>query len=165
MEVLKVLPLAISGVALFVSVIVAIKSSRLAEVQLRYISRNHYMNALFDIDRQMLNNPSLWAIFDSHPLARNKSMDAEEQAKRQAFLLFHLNLFDNIYEDYQRRLKLRKRDREYWESWNHWIKYVMRSSSEARDLFFSCKKDGIYPEHFLMYMSTIIEGLNASDTK
>jgi hypothetical protein len=43
------------------------------------------MNAVYDVDKQLLNNSDLWAIFDKNDFALEPKLDADSVAKRTAF--------------------------------------------------------------------------------
>src|SRR4051794_609966 len=84
----------------------------------RYTARNQYMNALFDLDRQLIARPELWAIHDDHPMVRTRSHDPEAAARREAFIYLHLNLFESVYNDYHKSLRPNRTDAQHWASWD-----------------------------------------------
>ena len=49
-----VVPSTIALISLLVSLLVALRNWWYSAVSVRYVSRNQYMNALFDIDRQLI---------------------------------------------------------------------------------------------------------------
>ena len=88
------------------------------------------MNARFDIDRQLVNRPELWAIYDDHPMSASRSNEPEAVSRRQAFLYFHFNLFETAYNDYNKVLRRTRTDEQDWV-WDAWIRRFFRASSEA----------------------------------
>jgi hypothetical protein len=153
--------LALAGLSLLVSLLVALRTWRYSETNVRYSARNQYMNALFDIDRQLLNRPDLWAIYDDHYMAASKSAAVEDRARREAFLYYHLNLFETVFNDYNGSLTLNDRDQRFWESWQAWIVDFFRSSSEARTLFQKDIAQGIFHRQFVDHVNAIIGSLEA----
>ena len=64
-----IVPTAIAVVSLLVSLAVAFRNWRYSKTSVRYTYRNQYMNGVFDINRQLVNHPELWAIYDDHPMS------------------------------------------------------------------------------------------------
>src|SRR3712207_2200100 len=100
-----ILPSTIAIISLLISLVVALRNWRYSDISVRYTSRNQYMNALFDIDRQLIARPELWAIYDGHEMAEQRSNDPEAKARREAFLYLHFNLFETVYIDYNKVLR------------------------------------------------------------
>lgn len=152
----SMLAIAISVVSLLVSLLVAFHNWSYDRTTVRFTSRNHYTNALFDIDRQLVNRPELWAIYDDHPMAAKRSMDPEAVARRDAFIYLHFNLFETVYNDYHKVLQRTQTDEQYWRSWDSWIHYFFRTSSEARNLFYNAECQDIFFGDFVLYAKTVI---------
>ena len=151
-----VLPSTIAVISLLVSLFVALRNWRYSAVSVRYVSRNQYMNALFDIDRQLIALPELWAIYDSHEMAATRSNDAASKARRDAFLYLHLNLFETVYVYYNKILRPTPHDKEFWQSWDTWIYQFFKGSSEARALF-TRPTAQIFSAAFVVYINCILQ--------
>jgi hypothetical protein len=154
--------LIISIVSLALSVYVTLRNWRYSETTVRYVARNQSMNALFDIDRQLINRPELWAIYDDHPMAQGRDNGAEAKARRQAFIFFHFNLFESAFNDYNKVLRPTKVDRQYWRSWDAWIHAFFRSSSEARTLLAEASSQQIFFGDFVEYMNEVVRDVEAA---
>lgn len=152
-----VLPSVIAIISLFVSLLVALRNWRYSETTVRYSARNQYMNALFDIDRQLISRPELWAIYDNHYMASELLDDAEAKARREAFIYLHLNLFETVYSDYNKILRPTKHDMEVWQSWDRWMRLFFTGSSEARALFTKEVSQKIFAGDFVVFVNKIIE--------
>ncbi|MEN3327892.1 MAG: hypothetical protein V7638_2699 [Acidobacteriota bacterium] len=150
--------------SLLVSLIVALRNWRYSETTVRYSARNQYMNALFDIDRQLIARPELWAIYDNHYMASALSIDAEAKARREAFIYLHLNLFETVYSDYNKTLNLTRHDTEVWRSWERWMRQFFTGSSEARAVFTKEMSQDIFASDFVGYINKIIEKSISSKT-
>ena len=159
-----VLPSAIAVISLLVSLLVAIRNWGYSAVSVRYVSRNQYMNALFDIDRQLITLPELWAIYDSHEMATSRSSDAAAKGRREAFLYLHLNLFETVYVDYNKILRPTRHDREFWQSWDAWMNQFFKGSSEARALFTKPMAQTVFSEAFVAYINSILRTIAAEPT-
>lgn len=142
--------------SLVISLIVALRSWQYSEIGVRYTARNQYMNALFDIDRQLLSNPHLWAVYDNHPLASTKSSDPIEAARREAFIYLHLNLFETVFNDYRSLRVPDKNDLAFWASWDSWIRLFFAGSQDARELFASARVQEIFHSDFVEYVNQVI---------
>ena len=146
----------VSSVSLVISIIIAYRNWNYSEVSIRYASRNHYMNALFEMDKQMIANPRLWAIDDFHPIAQEKSNQTEEKAKRDAFIYYNFNLFESIYHDYNNVLYLSKADKQFWDSWKRNMINLFVNSSEARTIFRRKFTQQIYMKNFVDFVNAIL---------
>lgn len=110
------------------------------------------MTGLFDIDRQLVNRPELWAIYDDHPMSASRSSEPEAVSRRQAFLYFHFNLFETVYNDYNRVLRRTRTDDQYWRSWDAWIRHFFRASSEVRSLFADAVSQDVFSGDFVVHI-------------
>jgi hypothetical protein len=155
-ELKLIVPTAIAVVSLLVSLAVALRNWRYSEKSVRYTSRNQYTTALFDIDRQLVNRPELWAIYDDHPMSASRSNEPEAVSRRQAFLYFHFNLFETVYNDYNKILPRTRTDEQYWRSWDAWIRHFFRASSEARSLFADAMSQDVFFGDFVVHINEVI---------
>ncbi|HYN81827.1 MAG TPA: hypothetical protein VES88_10030 [Gemmatimonadaceae bacterium] len=161
----SVLSIVVAGISLVISLFVALRNWRYSETGVRYTSRNQYMNALFDINRQLANRPELWAIYDDHPVALQRSNETLEKARRQAFIYFHFNLFETVFHDYTHVLRPNRTDALYWESWQRWIASFLGSSREARDLFREKICQDTYMNAFVHFMNGMINNVETGALK
>lgn len=152
----SMIAIAISVLSLLISLAVALRDWSYSKTSVRYTSRNHYTNALFDIDRQLVDRPELWAIYDDHPMAANRSMDLEAVARRDAFIYLHFNLFETVYSDYHKVLRRTQTDEQYWRSWDSWIHHFFRASAEAGSLFTNAVSQHIFFGDFVLYGNKVI---------
>ena len=151
-----IVPTAIAVVSLLVLLAVAFRTWRYSATSVRYTSRNQYVTARFDIDRQLVNRPELWAIYDDHPMSASRSNEPEAVSRRQAFLYFHFNLFETVYIDYNKVLRQTRTDEQYWRSWEAWIRHFFRASSEARSLFADAVSQDVFSGDFVVHINEVI---------
>ncbi|HLF78897.1 MAG TPA: hypothetical protein VJB57_15570 [Dehalococcoidia bacterium] len=60
-------------------------------------ARQNFMNAVYDLDRQMMNSSDLWTVFDKNDFALVPNPEADAAAKRTAFLYYYFNLFETAF--------------------------------------------------------------------
>src|SRR5579862_4328948 len=132
MELSKLIPIDISIVALVISIIGVLWNYFINQITVRYTARNQYMSVLFDIDKQLIANPKLWRIYDKYPKQEDKSPgtdESDEAGRRRAFIFYHINLFEIIFNDYHNvPLHLNKADRQFSASWNTYMKHFFTHS-------------------------------------
>src|ERR1051325_3165248 len=130
-----VISLAVAGAALVVSIIVAVRTRRYNRISLRAIHCNSYMNALLNLNREMVGHPELWAVYDQNwqPHGHDSPI---EIALRRVFIWYHLNLFELFYTDYQ----LQRQDSrdpaadEHWKAWDTFIRSFLKGCVEAQTI-------------------------------
>jgi hypothetical protein len=119
------------------------------------------MTALFDLNRQVLERPELWKVYEpTTPLDTKEEIDA---VRRRAFVWYHINVFEIVYADYHshRFFARNKVDRLYWESWNTFIGQVLRMNPEARAIVGSAESMSLLNKEFADYLRGKVEGLPA----
>lgn len=133
MEVKDVITLVFSASALLVSIVVAARTRYFNRATLRAAHRSNYMNALLNLNREIVGHPELWSVYDEkwQPGAYDSPTDT---ARRRAFIWYHLNLFELFYTDYhQQRNDAPDSDaRQYWDAWDRYIRSFLKGSAEAR---------------------------------
>jgi hypothetical protein len=134
MEAKDILTLTVSSAALAVALMTAARSWRSNRATLRSAGRNNYMNALFNINRELIAHPDLWSVYDPDwPRAADYDSPTEV-ARRRGFIWYHINLFELFYADYHhhRLGSIDSADRQYWDSWDKYIRSFLKCSEEAR---------------------------------
>jgi hypothetical protein len=160
-----ILTIVLSATAIGVSVAVAFFWTRRYNLAtLRYVSRNNYMNALFDINRQMIAQPQLWAVWDAQAIGPDFRDTPLEACRRRAFLWYHLNLFETVWADYHTHniRKASETDRRYWRSWDRTIQSFLAGSAEARELIENPGAMSLLNEDFVEYLHRTQMGLKSN---
>jgi hypothetical protein len=161
---MQTITIAISVIALTLSCYVAYRTSKFNDIALRRASRETHIKMLFDIKKMLVDSPELWAIYDSHPVSSKRDMSALGIAKREAFIYQHLNVFELVYDYYEKLLPKRDEvDREYWRAWKSSIQQLFHGSSEARRLFNAARSKDIYSQDFTSYIEQHIKGAPVED--
>jgi hypothetical protein len=152
---LPVISVTLAAASCAISLLVAARNWRYSERGVRVTSRGQILGALFDMDRQLIAYPELWAIFDGHFMASKRNDTPDSQARRHAFIYYNYNLFEAVYNDYNHAFVLSARDKQYWAAWESYIRQFMRSSSESRRLFQDTAQE-LFGGDFRIFMNGII---------
>ena len=151
-----ILPMVISSMALLVSFWSAHRSWRFNLASLRRIARNNYMTALFDINRQLITHPQLWAVYGEATSSRQNAAAGQdlEAGRRIAFIWYHLNLYETVYAEFyvQRLARLDDEDRKFWESWDGYVRSFLASSVEARAIVANDASMKLLNRDFVKYL-------------
>ena len=151
--IIKIIPIILSIIALVFSII----GWKYSRISIRQTIKNSYMSALFDIDKQLINTPSLWTIYDEFPEGLIKDNDPKEKGQRRAFIDYHFNLFEVTHTNYTRILFKNRADREFWESMKKYIIQFFKSSTEARNIFKEENTQQSYLTEFVILVNDIID--------
>ena len=151
--IIKIIPIILSIIALVFSII----GWKYSRISIRQTIKNSYMSALFDIDKQLINTPSLWTIYDEFPEGLIKDNDPKETGQRRAFIDYHFNLFEVTHTNYTRILFKNRADREFWESMKKYIIQFFKSSTEARNIFKEENTQQSYLTEFVILVNDIID--------
>ena len=145
--------LGVAILALVVSLIGVSRTWRVSVATFRNVSRNNYMNALFDLNRQAVLNPRLWAVYDP-VFAAAMAADPLEKARLQAFIWYHLNLFEIVHADYvtHRLTPLDAIDKQHWKSFDNFITSFLKESPEAQIIVNSERSASLLNESFIKYL-------------
>ena len=111
------------------------------------------MNALFDLNRQVLTRPELWAVYDPGLLTSIPDTPLEA-VRRRAFIWFHLNVFEVVHADYftHRITPLDHTDELCWRSWDNFVSNLLNSSAEARAIVESDDSMALLNRQFVEYL-------------
>src|SRR5262249_21973721 len=112
----------LSSIAIVLSVTTLLMSRHFNEISTRRAARENHIKMLFDIGKTLVDNPRLWCIYDNHPLNKTRQNSPEDDAKREAFIYQHLNLFELTHNYYLHMIKRDRYDQDFWESWNYYIR-------------------------------------------
>jgi len=154
MELKDLITLVPSSAALIVSLVVAARTRHYNRTTLRAASRNNYMNALLNINREIVGHPELWAVYD--PRWRPAGHELQTEAvRRRAFIWYHINLFELFYTDYhQYRLgPPDSADRQHWDAWDNYIRSFLEASPEAQAIVRDKASMALLNRDFRNYLS------------
>jgi hypothetical protein len=162
-------PIVISLVALVVSLWSAQRGWRYNLASLRRTARAGYMTALLDIDRQLITNPQLWRVygvdFSASPGTGASAPDLEA-GRRLAFIWYHLNLYELVFSEFHahRVAPLDRDEREFWVSWDKYIRLFLDRSAEARELVASDESMKLLNQNFVEYVRGCVKSSQVKRT-
>jgi hypothetical protein len=118
-------------------------------------ARQSFMNAVYDGDRQMMNNPDLWTVFDSNDFGLEPKSDAESVARRTSFMYFYFNLFETAYLYHRKSGVLGiLRNQESYDALDRRVRNFFTNSQAARTLW--RKHEQLYEKSFRAYLDPIV---------
>lgn len=132
---------------------------------IRNTSRQEHVRLFIEVDKQMLNDPELWAIYDGHEICKTFTDNVIKKAKRKTFIFLILNCHDCIFDFYNNTIWKSKTDKLYWEHWDRLLKQFFFSSTEVREVATYAIKTKIYHEKFVQYMQSILDEYSGVITK
>lgn len=157
-----IITLSVALLSLVLSGFAAYKAYNLGNHQLRVVNRIEYQKLLFDIDKQLMQDPALWAIYDNHPLSAQKKDDPTEKGKREAFLHYHANLLELVYVFFCDARWLTADEKLVANAWDGWTKYLIANSSEFRTLLSRADLKESFNAKFVSNIEKLLAAYRAS---
>jgi GNAT superfamily N-acetyltransferase len=124
------------------------------------IHENHE-KMLIDIDKVLIERPELWEIYDAYDDGSDKPTDGERSRREQSFIYQHLNTFNLVFDYYRNFLRKNWSDRDYWNSWDSYIKQFFRESSGARRLLQEKRNTEITEGSFWEYSRNMVRAIDS----
>jgi hypothetical protein len=161
MEVKDVFTIVFSASALVVSIVAFVWTRYYNRATLRAAHRSSYMNALLNLNREIVAHPELWSVYEEQ---WQPGAHATETARRRAFIWYHFNLFELFYTDYhQQRNDAPDSDtRQYWDAWDEYIRTFLEGSAEARAIVGNPKSMALLHRDFRTYLTGCLPKANGS---
>jgi hypothetical protein len=119
---------------------------------IRRSARQDHIGMLLDIDKQLIEKPELWLIYDDYLAPSGVKNDPWDPARREAFIYLHLNMFEAFFDFHRQLAPLWVADEEYEKSWRHYIKDFFDRSSEARKVWDKQRARQLYSIGFVGFI-------------
>lgn len=149
----------ISIVSFVLTAVTVIFTYRFNRITIRNSAKQEHQKMLLDINKMLLAEPVLWAVYDDHPMSAEIDLTPEMQAKLDALIYYYLNFFDVVYEFYNIHIIANKNDKETWKSWKAYIRKFISGSARSRELI---KQSGsLYEEGVYGFYHEIINEVEA----
>lgn len=146
------LTLGIASLGFLLSLIVAINVWKHNHKSQQITLRQQYMSSALELDKMLIQNPSLWAILDDEAAKlKIDSTDVNERLIRKAGIYYMVNLMENIYYSYHNGLSKDDDDTKFWNNWDLFMKNMFSKSTEMRILF-NTEMKGMYHADFVKYI-------------
>ena len=113
---------------------------------------------LLDIDKQLIEKPELWLIYDDYPAPSGTQQDPWDRARREAFIYFHLNMYEAFFDFHRQLAPTWEADKEYEKSWKHYVKDFFDRSSEARKVWDIERTRKLYSTGFVSFIQDARNG-------
>jgi len=118
-------------------------------------ARFHFMNAVYDGDKQMMNNPDLWTIFDENDFGLVPNSEANWVAKRTSFIYYYFNIFETAYLNHRKSGVLAIfRNQESYDTLDRRVRNFFKNSQAARIQW--KKNHDLYEPSFRRYLEPIV---------
>ena len=127
------------------------------------------MNALLDIDRQLVTNPELWQVYgvDVAALPDDSIHPDREAGRRLAFIWYHLNLYELVFFEFHGDpvAPLDRDDRLFRDSWDGYVRSFLARSAEARELIAVDESMGLLNRDFVEYLRGCVKSVQSGPQK
>jgi hypothetical protein len=140
----------LSALSLIISLWSAYRTTKLSDYQLRLSNRAELHKMLLEIDREMLHDPSLYAMFKSNPAPTSFATSPEDVAKQDMYVSMYLNLFEFSFLQLKEIKRLTQAEKEVSEAWDRFIVSFFEDCIRAkvtwirfRDTYYSSFRDYI----------------------
>jgi hypothetical protein len=150
----NLLALIVSVFSFIVSAISIFIVRHFNKVALRNSTKQEHARTLFDINKLLISDPELWAIYDKHEITQVIVKDIRNKSKRQALIYLYINFFDTVFNFYNKQIKKDPNDQREWEAWVKFMDHFFKDSIEARQTFQSAYT--WYPKDFAKFINQLI---------
>lgn len=146
-EVLSIVFSTISVLVAAFATFAAYKTYTLAKLQLRLDKVNEFQKALLDMNKELLRDPSLWAIYeDSIP------SDSLLRQKLEAFAYIKINLAEMVYTFFHGPVELAEYEEQVWKVWHRLFQHEKNSCVLLREIINAEEAEDLYSASFLQYV-------------
>lgn len=147
--------LVISIITFLLTILTVVFTYRFNRITIRNTAKQEHQKMLLEVNKMMIADPTLWTIYDDHPLAEGRVFTKEEQGRKEALIYYYLNYFDVIYEFYNKHIIMNRTDKETWRAWKEYMEYFFRRSSTAREI--AKQAYPLYESEIAQYYGSILD--------
>jgi hypothetical protein len=154
----EIVSLTLSIISLFVASVAAYQAYRLGRQQLHFLARQEFHKLLLDLDRELMRDPTLWGIYDDHPMhGLAPANDPAHVAKLEAFAFLNINLIELVFAFEQEAGHLSAKDRQFFQGWHGTCRYTVFKSGLIRDIIDRKDCQGLFGQSFLAWVKNFKE--------
>lgn len=150
----------ISVVSFLVSLTGLYVTYRFNRITIRNTTILEHNKLLLEIDKMLIADPELWGIYDDHPLSKVVEDEPMIQGKREAFIYYYINLFEVVFEFYNRQIVQNKNDKKQWQAWVQYVEHFLKGCSQARTTI--KKSYHLYDEDQVAFYKNIIKKIESN---
>jgi len=152
----NILTILLAFISLSIAATALIRTHVFEYKQFKISNINEFTNMWFNINKELLNDQTLWYIYDKPPALSKQNKPVEFTPKHDVFIYLHLNFFDLVFSFCHKGKFSGKINKELWSEYDNFIKYFFKNSSRARNLAMLPELNNFYSEEFLSYLKEII---------
>ena len=149
----NILTITVAFISLSIAIAALIRTHIFEYKQLTISNIKEFTNIWFNINKELLNDQTLWYIYDKPPALFKQNKPIDLTAKHDTFIYLHLNFFDLVFSFCHGS----KANKGLWLEYDNFIKYFFKNSSRARNLSMLPELNNFYSKEFLSYLKMVIE--------
>jgi hypothetical protein len=153
----EILSVALSVLSLVVAGIAAYRTYELSRFQLHVGTRHEFQKLLLELNKELIRDPELWGVYDSHPLAQTKRDDPLHKAKLEGFVYMKLNILQIVFA-FHSTWQATARDSIGDMAWHGTAVDFVNDSRLAREVILRPDSAMVYDPRFLAYLKSLIKG-------
>ncbi|HLG13601.1 MAG TPA: hypothetical protein VJH03_03625 [Blastocatellia bacterium] len=151
----------LAALSFIVSLWAAYKASKFSDYQVRLSNRAELHKILLDIDRELLHDPSLHAMFKSATGSVPASISPLDIAKQDTYAAMYLNMFELSFAQFKEIRGLSATEQEVSEAWDAFILSFFEDCIRARPTW--ARFRSTYYSSFRDYIDGLIAKLDAKE--
>lgn len=156
MSPMEILTVTLSLFSLVVAGLAAYRAHSLSTLQLRLGSRHNFHKLLLDLNKELIRDPTLWAVYDSHPMAAHCGDDVLQRAKLEAFAYMKFNLYHIVFAYYENQDKESEAERDFHRAWDNTCRDFLNDSALGREILSRPETEAIYGPRFVGYLHRLL---------
>jgi hypothetical protein len=144
----ETLSLCISIISLLVAIFAARYSYQLGARQVHLAARHDFLKQLLEVDKELIRDPSLWALYDNHPMAKLRTGDPAHEGRLEAFAYLKFNIYNMVFV-YAREMSASSlADRELFECYDHLFRDSLTTSALMRNILKGKDFESLFGKEF-----------------
>jgi hypothetical protein len=155
--------LAVASTALVLSAYSAFNTWRISSHQDHAIKRQECQALLFDMNKELIRDPRLFAIYDDHPMSKI-ARSPEDEGRIEAFAYYHANMMEIVYINLATS-NWYSRSSDFdavRDAWHRWTVYLLKNCSPIKKLISDSSILENYNERFAAYINVELSKLTAT---
>ena len=154
-----------SAIAAVLSAAVAVwaasRASRLTDHQIRLANRADLHQVLLEVDRELLNNPSLASMFRSRPVGLSPATTPEDVVRQEAYVAMYLNMFELAHSQFGEISTLTKEEAESAAAWHAFIADFFHDCERAPLVWSSLRR--LYYGAFRAHIDDVVQRVSSTE--
>lgn len=153
----EVVSLSISGLSLLVAGVAAYRTYVLGRFQLSLATRHDFQKLLLELNKELIRDPELWGVYDSHRMAAVRRDDPAHVTKLEAYVYMKLNILQIVHAYMRDRGMLSRGEADLFSSWVGTCRDFVNDSCIVRGILGRKDTAEVYDAPFLTFLNELIE--------